>query len=229
MRALTFAVVALAACTPIELPPPPAPRAIAPSVPDLHATAAPAGSGRVVLDAEPGPAEVSRVISESSFGYGSSAGFRSYRTLQPLQQRQTELLCITPCVVDLPIGAHELVFRERTGDGGHARSSTAIVAVHGGEPIVVRHAIGDESISYSASYLLGWIAVSVGFATTAFGALTLGLGAAAKPGGQVNRDDFFTVGGVIAGLGLVLDVTGVLAIVLGRPHHQNGATTVFTF
>lgn len=229
MRALAFlAPAALAACTPIELPPPPAPRAIVPSVPDLNAKATAPGAGRVVLDAEPGPAEVSRVISESSVGYGSSFGYRRYRTLQPLEQRQTQLFCITPCVVDLPIGAHKLVFRHQSADGD-ARSSTAIVAVHGGQPIVVRHAIGDESLSYSAGYFLGWVAATVGVAMTAMGVTVLALGASMKPSGKVNPDDLYTAGAVLGGLGLVLDVTGVLAIVLGRPHHQNGATTVLAF
>jgi len=52
--------------------------------------------------------------------------------------------------------------------------------VHGGQPLVVRHALGDETISYSANYLLGWVAVSAGFAMTAMGT-------------QVNRDDLFAL------------------------------------
>jgi hypothetical protein len=234
MRAVVVvAAVAVAACTPVEVAPPRAPAPIVPPVPDLHATAVPPGSQRVVLDAEPGPAEVSRVTSETEVGATSAFGFRSYRSLPPMAQRQTQLLCITPCVVDLPIGAHKLVFHEETADGSPGRSSSATIAVHGGPPMVVRHAIGNETITYSAGWLLGFVGLTLGIALTATGGMMFAFGATTKPGPGTNTNwnpnTFYAVGATVGGIGLLLDVTGILGIVLGRPHHQEGATTVFTF
>ncbi|CAN5378305.1 hypothetical protein BH09MYX1_BH09MYX1_18770 [soil metagenome] len=229
---LALAISVTLFCGVVGVAPPRAPEAIAPAVPDPRATPTPNGVGRVVLDVEGGPAEVARFLSHTEVTW-TEAGYR-HRNALPLDRRETQLLCITPCVVDLPIGAHELVFKPQGGIRGAndtRPSSTATVVVHGGEPMVVRHAIGNETVSYSAGYALGWVSLFAGIGLTVMGGLILGLTAATKPSPGVpdRSSTFYTIGEVVGGIGLVLDVTGILAIVLNRPRHQEGATTVFTF
>lgn len=219
---------ALTGCTVLEDPPPSTPSAIVPQVPDPRATPTAQGAGRVVLDADGQSAEVSRVISTTEVGFGA---YRQRQTLQPLERRETQLLCITPCVVDLPLGAHELVFRAHGSPDTPPPQSTATIVVHGAEPMVVRHALGNENVVYRTGYALGFVSLFAGVGFTLMGGIVLGMAALSKPTPSApdRASTFYTIGAVVGGIGLTLDVTGILAIVLNRPHRQSGSTTTFTF
>ena len=173
---------------------PPPPEVPARTPPQVAVTAPPAreGEGQVTLDAPPGRARVELL---------------TYR--EPLQ------LCITPCVVNLPLGTRRLMFRDIDNDSG--RQSAAFIQV-GTRPSIVRHAMGRRTRDVNG--LAGGIILGVlGLSSTVAGIEAL------ISGDTIGRG----VGVIGTGMGLVLDL--VAALLLGSaadPTVQPGATTQWT-
>lgn len=213
-----------AGCGVVELPPPATPTLETPAVEDPRATSVPNGRGRLVLDAVDERVQVARVTSTTTVeppAYPSNKGWGPPATVQ------TELLCITPCTVDLPIGAHELLFKSSADDRNQSR---ALVTVSGGRPLVVRHALGYDR-PYSGAYVAGAIGLVAGIGFTLIGGLVLSFAALSSPtsGNGTARNAFLAVGGVVGGLGLTLDVVGIVGLLAGRAQHRSGATVAFPF
>lgn len=204
--------------------PPRTPALITPPVEDPSVTSVPAGRGRVILDAVDDRAQVARVVSTTQIEPATSTWARKSAWPLPVAV-QTELLCVTPCTVDLPIGAHELVF---SSSGEERNQSRALVTVSGGPPMVMRHALGYDR-PFSTGYILGAVSLTAGIGFTLMGGLLLSIAgfSRAQPGAGEGRSTVMAVGGVLGGLGLTLDVLGIIGLATGQSRHRDGSTVVF--
>ena len=217
--ALLVSLSLFATACAMQEPAPKAPSLVRPAVDDPNATPTPAGRGRVVLDAVEDRARVARIVSTTEI----EPPARRNTWSQPAVQ--TELLCVTPCTVDLPIGAHELVF---SSSGEDRNQSRALVTVSGGPPIVLRHALGYDR-PFSTGYILGAVSLVAGIGLTVVGAMVLALAAFSSPLSQSEgrRTTLMAVGGALGGLGLTLDVVGIAALATGQARHRDGSTVAF--
>src|SRR5688572_28703035 len=115
------------------------------TVPAVSMNSAPApGLGRMVLDVPDGPAVVESVRGGTVAG---GVGARTMSASLEVSQR----LCVTPCVVDLVPGPHELRFTLVDDDD---RTSVGFVNVDE-RPGVYRHAIGTKR-NQAWQGLVGW-------------------------------------------------------------------------
>lgn len=209
------------ACGVHELPPPAAPPATVPEIADAPTTPPASGTGRLLLAADT-PAKVSRVTEEWDGNPWRTDDRGHYYRVQ--DGRKTQLLCLTPCAVDLPTGAHALVF---TSLRDPERTSTTEVAVPQGTT-VVRHAIGTDQPNTSA-YLGGEAAVTGGIVLLITGGLLLGVGSSLdSTNGQSSAKDTLTAtGAILGGVGVVALAIGIVRMVKYQPQHSAGATTTF--
>jgi hypothetical protein len=186
---LAAALVTSVGCT--TMLPPPAPPAQVLSGPVPIAPPAPPGEGNVVIDAD-APAHVAQVT--GVLVGVARGGAMVAEELRPLCDT-------TPCVVHLPIGAHDLVFSAAAGPGG----GHGTVAV-GAAPSVYRYALGNTHPDRSGE------AVSAIFG---IGGL-VALGAAA---GLLDSDPSTARGLAIGGLGALC--VGLVMAAVGHTA-QNG-------
>ena len=174
-----------------------------------------------MLDVEGESANVSRVTEVTKRGPPSFGRW----TIRPGLgvERREELLCITPCAVDLRHGAHQLVFASRHDA---ERSSTAEVVV-GEKTTVIRHAIGREH-RISPSYTAGIFLAVGGAGLSLVGGAIAATGLDPSPradGSPVDGTPFLVTGLVVLGVGLVMGATGAILMTSHRPVEQPGATT----
>lgn len=171
-----------------------------------------AGSGRVLLDAEPGKGvvKVLRVdraqvaVSTTSGGYAQGVAF------------STQLVCSkTPCAVDLPAGSHELVFQAARDPRD---VSAATFDVTAGRTHVVRHAVGFVDPHFWSSFL-GTMSIALGGGSAVGGAIFIPLSS------TTDSDGMRTAGVVMLGAGAALVALGIASVVIGRAELQPGATT----
>lgn len=202
-----------------SLPPPAAPERVAPSLAGRPPSAAPEGSGRVVLDAAGEPARVVEIVGSSTSGIITARGYGVVMTTT------TRPLCLTPCIADLSYGSHALAFMS---DADPERGSVASVDV-GDHTTVMRHAMG-RTTRHPALVVSGATAIGVG---------ALGIGAGAILAHDASRGSPWTdkygnssrvagdtsPGYALASLGGALLVTGAILLVLGRTEVQPGAST----
>jgi hypothetical protein len=100
---------------PVEVPPPPLPRAELPAIQEDPKGSTAPGTGRIVLDVVGMTARVEE-ITETSRQSWASVG--PYLWSAESTGETTRALCITPCAVDLPIGLHRLRFTTNEVDRG---------------------------------------------------------------------------------------------------------------
>lgn len=176
----------------------------------------------MVLDTEGESATVSRVT-ETQALYGPATQFRKYPGTAPLV-RQEELLCVTPCAVDLRQGAHQFVFKSRADP---TRASTADVVVSS-KPIFVRHTLGREAHT-SGGFLTGAGLLFAGVGATIIGGglsmISAIMPETDKNGVATGSDGLLTAGLVTLAVGAVLGITGGVMMGFYRPAEQPGATT----
>lgn len=203
------------ACT-RELPPPVAPPRQRVELEAVPEGPIPAGSGRVLLDAEQGKGPVRVVrVERTEMSMSTSRGYARGVSVS------THLVCSkTPCAVDLPAGSHELVFQAARDERD---ASAATFDVTAGRTQVVRHAVGfvDPHGGWKA---LGNTGVVVGLSVALPGALVFALSGI----GDQGNDTLRTTGTVMVGVGVVALALGVTCLVLGRTDLQPGATTQWT-
>ncbi|MBS2015914.1 MAG: hypothetical protein JST00_23705 [Deltaproteobacteria bacterium] len=232
VRAAVFVLLALGASTTgcvQHLPPPPAPAKTMPEV-EVASTAPPAGQARVILDVEGEKAWVSRVTGTTAAqGYKVDEPIRASHEAVPSNTMRTdELLCVTPCAIDLRAGAHEFVFA-RPESKGH--ETTATIVAPSGSTTVVRHAIG-RTPHYSSPYIGGAALFLLGSGFTAIGGLATGVGAAIpstdSSGQRTGSDALLTIGVVVLAVGVVTGGIGLGMLLDNRPTEQPGATTTWT-
>lgn len=225
--ALVVSILALTGCA-ATLAPPPLPSRTMPAV-ELPASEPSGGAGRLIVDAAGEQAKVSRVteILEVHVVAGRIPLTPKRGTIGFV--RKTELLCISPCILDLRQGAHTLVFEAQDDP---ARTSTADVVVTA-RPSVVRHALGEEKPA-TLGYVGGFFSVFMGGGFVLGGAMMTGISAFAAESDRfdsrrnASRGTFLAVGLVALGVGAVLTTMGVIVMQNNRPEHQDGSTVQWT-
>lgn len=215
-------------------PPPAEPEPIVPRV-DTPDAPPPEGAGRIAVDVAGERAKVARVVetvkpSQPYVFRGSASPYMAFSGSSVIgEQRRTELLCVTPCILDLRRGAHTLVF---TSLRDESRTSSADVVVSA-EPSAVRHALG-RSRGFSGQYVGGLALALGGGGLTTMGLFATTIGLVAKPtqqedaSGRITQDDpkaFLGLGLVLLGIGLAMGTTGVILASSDRPVQQPGSTT----
>lgn len=194
-----------------QLPPRPAPEAIAPST---NTTSEPAaGNGRLIIDVVDGPTPVQRVRMQAG-PFEDDQGrtrFRFYEAPEPL--------CATsPCVVDLTPGNVLLGFPV-AGDG----DSMNVELVHVGEETAVyRRSLSYYRHNKGALWVLGIIGTSLGGTSFLTGTTLLPLGLA-----DGNRG-LTTAGAMTLGGGALLITLGILAIRADSPVYRPGSAIHFS-
>jgi hypothetical protein len=220
-RALTLVFAStIFACSVQKLPAPAAPANVVPNIPDVPDGPPPEGMGRLLIDSGREPAKVARVIEAGPVRQQELAVNRLPVQTYSISTLKTELLCITPCAVDLRTGAHTL---QLTSTREPERTSTADVAVARGTT-VVRHELGSERRSSNA-YATGVHALFVGTGLTLMGGLSM-LRASTHEDPDALKP-FVTLGAVIGTVGIGAVVTGIILMSGNRPAKRPGATTTF--
>lgn len=207
-------------------PPPRLPEQREPFLEDGPTAPPASGHGRVIIDADGETAKVSRVTEVQNHGGERRAKLDGTTSLAP--PRSEELLCITPCAIDLRQGAHTFLF---TSTEDPRRSSTTDVAVSS-RTTVVRHAIGKEG-HVTGGYVGGAMLLLLGGGITVMGGAITTMGAVGSP---TVRDDGTTFdpqtllipGLAVLGIGLVTGTAGYLLMAGNRPVTQPGSTTYWT-
>lgn len=181
------------------------------------------GEGRVTLDTPDGPARAELIIQRTQIvgpQGGTYVGHHGHGAFVPSTQYTLRPLCQTPCAVNLPLGAHEILFT--SDDPSSDRSSAAYVNVSAA-PSIARHAMGRQTSSVGA--LVGGVLMAgLGAALSLVGGALLLLQDDANPRTQ----RFDTAGWTTLGIGLGMGVGGVVLGQVGRPSEQPGATTQWT-
>jgi hypothetical protein len=129
--------LALAISCAKQIPPPEAPTQVTPNV--KIPAAPPSGVGRVVIDVTDGPAVIEEVVSQTVVNTQQSSGTFT-KTAQyngpPIKRR----LCVSPCVLDLPVGPHVLSF---TTTGNNAKTDKTTI-IFSEVPMVYRRSLGTK-------------------------------------------------------------------------------------
>ena len=199
----------LAGCV-SRLPAPATPEKVTPEL-SLPPPPPAQGEGQVVVATTNGAARVSVLLSTSVLAATSSNG--SYATGMAVQART---VCIaTPCAVNLPYGAHTLVFQST---GEESVGSNADVQV-GQSSSYLRHTMGKVE-SMAALEGTGLLFGTLGGA----GLLSGGILFAAAP----KRSNTETTGKTTMGVGAGLLVAGVIMAIVGRTKIQPGASIQWT-
>ena len=214
------ALLILEGCTTYAAPPRDPPH-VAPTISDMPSSPPAEGMGRLTVDVDGGPAKVARVISEE---VGDPHMSTQGGGAQAFTHRKTELLCITPCAMDLRIGAHTLVFTS-TSDGFRTGSGDVIVS---SQPSIVRHALGREKPA-SGKYMSGVLLTALGAGITTIGVFATSIGGAAELSAQNSTKGepktFLTAGLVVLGVGIAMGTTGIVLMSGNQAVHQPGSTT----
>jgi hypothetical protein len=202
-----------------QLPPPKTPEQVAPviKIPGPPAS----GMGRVVIDIVDGPAIVEEVISQTVVNKQQGNG-QSFTTMQYNGRPIKRKLCVSPCVLDLPLGTHNLSF---TTSGSNAKTDETTI-IFSEAPMVYRRALGNNERKPL------WFG---GIGAIGAGAILLGVGAL-KGFGDGNSSDNVSAGGLtsarvqganiglMVGGGVLMGVGGLL-MKQNQPIKQSGAET----
>jgi hypothetical protein len=207
--AALLSVAMLAGCV-SHLPAPAIPEKVAPELP-LPPPPPAQGEGQIVVDTTNGAARVSVLLSTSVLAATSSNG--SYATGMAVQSRT--VCTATPCAVNLPYGAHTLVFQSK---GDERVGSNADVQV-GQSPSYVRHTMG--AIDGMPGLEGGGLLLSV---LGGAGLIAGGILFAAAPKHSTSE----TTGKTTLGVGAGLLVAGVVMAIVGRPKIRPGASIQWT-
>jgi hypothetical protein len=202
----------------VELPAPATPPQ---EVPGVGANLGPPAPGRqwLVLDT---PGDTAHVATVTGTVTGVTSGGHAV-TGEGLRD-----LCVTPCVADLRLGTHTLVFASDTNPGRHDRVDVQLQT----EPLVVRHVIEEPAVGPMGARLM----VLVGGSLLIAGAVMTPVGAAEKPiepggpgalGAQPPKTiEYLGIG--MLGVGAATVGLGIVLSYIGRGHHTPGATTQWT-
>lgn len=184
-------------------PPPPVPGLVQPSRLD---TPVPPGQGRLYIDVADGPTRV-RVVKPVSVQVQLDDDFTYEDT-----ELETEYVCRTPCVFDLPLGDHLFAFPMR----GSVKEEVDDVWVSQ-TPSLYRRALGSRR-SGGAGFVLGVLGAS-------FGGLSLVTGTSLFPVGlATDRSGLTTSGAITLAAGAVLTALGIWAIAENPALEQPGAS-----
>ncbi len=164
----------------------------------------PPGRGRIYVDVVNGPAQVDVV---KSVEVTEQVNDLSLDT----EELEVQSVCMSPCVLDLPLGPQVLTFPMR-GSGG-----TEVVHVLASpRPTIYRRALGWRK-SGGAGFVLGVLGAT-------FGGASFATGAALLPVGLANhRNDLTLAGGITLGAGAIVMAVSIWAIMHDPVMEQPGA------
>jgi hypothetical protein len=202
LAAVGFTVCTACAGEPRRLAPREPPARLIPAV-RMPAEPLQARHGRVVLDASDGPMRVAAKYDPSFVPPGG-----------PVEQGRSGELCVTPCVVDLPVGRYRLFFSAAAGTDPAVGDTDDFLVVEGTQ--VYRRAPGRYH-SPSPIDALGPAAVVL----AACAALTAGAALTAQEDSRAVGAALM-VGGAVGGT-----LGGVWAYDASRATQQDGASTTF--
>jgi hypothetical protein len=174
------------------------------ATPPLSAAPVPPGCGRLYLDVVDGPTEVQVV--KPITGQEELNG-ETFET----QTLEVQTACITPCVLDLPLGRHLLDFPMR-GSGGE----DVVGVIASPSPTIYRRALGWRQ-SGDAGFVLGVLGASLGGTSFVTGAALLPVGLARDSHGVT------LAGAITLGVGALLTAAGIWAIIDHPLMQQAGA------
>ena len=202
----------LFACT-LHYDAPRSPDRVLPANLELPRNAPAPGFGRAIIDVEGESATVERVIdsAETVAADGALLGGKA----------RTEMLCMTPCAVDMRRGAHILWLKSPKDE---TRSSVALINISSSDrPVAVRHALG-RSKGRSSAYIGGALLFFVG-ALSSFIGLSTAVGGLAQTDKYGTRFVPFSL--ALVGVGLATGLPGLWLLMTNRAVHQAGATTMW--
>jgi hypothetical protein len=185
----------------------PAPEAPVRDVPTVGARLGPAVPGRqwVVLDTPGDNAQVRDHLGDMTST--DSDG-------NEIHGDATRTLCVTPCVTDLHMGTHTLLFASQNDPDRHDRIDVRL----GDDPLVVRHLVEQKAPSQGGAALmdlLGGIALVTG-------------GPLAGVGASSHERELEQAGLATLGAGAALIIGGIVVSYFKRGTHAPGATTQWT-
>jgi len=203
----TLAIFAVLAAGCVKQLPPAAPPAHA--VPALSLPALPPpGHGRLVVDVVEGPTSISRM---------TVAAEAVDRPGRPPVYRFTELAeagCLTPCLIDLPVGNVLLGFPVL------GKPAPEVELVHvGPDPSVYRRTLSVYEDATGGLRVFGFVAVPVGFVAAATGGTILAAGL------QRDHDGLVTGGAITLGASTLLVALGLWALRTDAPTFRPGAAS----
>lgn len=188
-------IVALGGACTQRLPPAEDPAHQVPAVGTLPPLAP--GMGRVVIDVVDGPAiveeEISRTERVTQSGGGSTQTTVRYNG-PPIRKK----ICVTPCVVDLPLGAHDLRLTLRETPN----RSEKVALMFSDAPLLYRRALsgGRPPVKW-------WVGTSL----LATGSLAFLLSSALLlSNADANNTSIISPGGLVLGLGGSMGVVGLV-------------------
>ena len=205
---LTLLVSLLALGCTAYLPSAQAPEAIAPVL--AESPRIEPGTQRLLLDVVDGPTDVFSLTSYRQRYRNSDGELRTRR------RTQRDIVCRTPCAVDLPEGRYVLGF-----------------PMHGGGSRLEREEIylGPQTLAHRRNLGSFWGAgagLPLGILGATFGGMALVVGAVFLPVGLASGEDGMTIaGGINAGAGAALLTLGILGIVLDPDVIRRGAGVTF--
>lgn len=210
------AVCLAAGCSVRTLPPPQTPERVVPQI-ELESDPPPEGFGQVTLDTVGGPAHVEVVTAEiSGFTYGRVG---AYGMTGSSFGMMTAPVCTTPCVANLPLGPHELVFESRVDPERVSRAEVQFTR----RPSVFRYDVGLRQANVG-SRLLGILTLSFGLSALMTGPLLVGLSdIGSSPSHPDAGSGMATAGWAVTGVGGALTLVGALVMALMRPVQQDGS------
>jgi hypothetical protein len=169
------------ACGTVVLPPAAVPARQIPAL-VIDETPPAEGTTRVVLDVVEGPSRVELVTEQHSTAtppavalgvVGADVAAVTVVPQGPVDSISTRLLCISPCVVDLPAGTYELNFAGPHDTGGRRVPSGLGLLQVTRDPVVYRRAIGFYSPADQAEAYLGNLSLIVGISLAVIGTVAL--------------------------------------------------------
>ncbi len=200
-----------------QLPQRSPPAQLAPAL-DPPTSPPPADHGRIYVDVEDGNSTVGRVTKiEQKEEIRQSASVTMIGTIPivvpttvavDVEHRSIDLLCTSPCWIDLPLGKTHMLAITRVG--GRHTDLISLAAKH--EPFAYRHGLGTKEDDRSIGSAIG-PAIVVAFGVTAL--VTLPLLALGIDNTPVLLG--IGIGGAIAATG------GIYWLMATRPVHQDGA------
>lgn len=203
LSTLTLAWLPLLGCTNI-LPPVETPSASPPTL-AVSPPIAP-GHGRLVVDVVDGETDVV-MLTTYRYSLGRSLSIRS---------TDRDLLCTSPCSVDLPFGRYRLGFPMH----GSSRRLERVTVEVGPHPFVHRRALGTLTPAGAGRPL--------GILGTVLGAIGMVVGAVFLPVGVAVGDEGMTIAGSVnLGGGALLLTLGILGIALDPKIEQPGSGISF--
>jgi hypothetical protein len=206
--------LALALSCTKQLPPPQTPEQV---VPKIKIPPQPqSGTGRVVIDIVDGPAVVEEVISRTVVTTQGNTKTAQYNG-PPIKRK----LCVSPCVLDLPLGPHVLSF---TTSGSNAKTDKTTL-IFAEAPMIYRRALGHKERKPIWFGGIGAIGVGAGFLTAGLIGFT-SKDSVSGAGGPLTAAQL-SVGANIGFMvgGAVLMGVGGLLMKQNQPIQQQGAET----